>query len=142
MSIPGAVLAGLVAILGGTFTIIASYAMGQIFRVVRDAAEAEDEQPETTATRVRRLTRALQESAEAIDDIQDEIQERQRVAERLQKDVQTYERLREMNREEVEAVVQVLGGVVKSEGRRSLWRDIALFVAGVAVSVITTLLLG
>lgn len=97
---------------------------------------------ETSEEKVRRLTASLQEAAQAIGDIQKEIQERHRLASKLQQDVQTYQRLKQVNAEEVEAVVQALGGEVRKEGRRNLRTNIAFFVLGVIASAVTSLLFG
>jgi septal ring factor EnvC (AmiA/AmiB activator) len=100
---------------------------------------------ETTQQRVQRLTSALTEATRTISDIEQELRERQSTVERLRHEIETYERLKDMNEEEVEAVVDVLGVPLRREARRSFWVNAAMnfgfFVLGAVVSIITTLLI-
>jgi hypothetical protein len=101
---------------------------------------------ETTEQRVNRLTSALTEATRTIEEIEREMRERQSTVDRLRRDAETYERLKEVNREEVEAVAEVLDVRLQKEGRRSFWVNVAMnfgfFVLGAVVSIITTPLIG
>ena len=101
---------------------------------------------ESPEQRIQRLTNSLSEAANVAGEIEAEIRRRQGVAERLQQDIQQYERLREVNQEEIEAVAQVLGGQLRKEGRRSFWVGVLMnfvfFVFGVAATVVLSLLFG
>ena len=95
---------------------------------------------ETTENRIRRLTASLQEAAQLIDNIESEITARSVLAENLQKDIETYNKLVELKKPEVEAVAQLLRGELKREGRRSFWTGFALnflfFALGVTATII------
>lgn len=102
----------------------------------------EQRQHTTLDERLSRLTGALNESAKTIKEIEAGLAERQKLANQLKQDVETYERLKQVRGPEVEAIARVLSGELEKEGRRSRWRDIALFVAGAIVSIVTTIIFG
>jgi ABC-type multidrug transport system fused ATPase/permease subunit len=96
--------------------------------------------------RINRLSSALSESAHVIQVVEAEIKERSELVEKLRRDAETYEQLKNMNREEAEAVAQALRGELKTEGRRSFWSNAAMnflfFVLGVGTTVALSILFG
>jgi flagellar biosynthesis/type III secretory pathway M-ring protein FliF/YscJ len=100
----------------------------------------------TTEQRIARLTRALSESSHVIQEIEAEMKDRTELVEKLKRDAETYERLRNINREEAEAVAQALGGELRKEGRRSLFTNFFMnfgfFVLGVATTIALRILFG
>jgi hypothetical protein len=58
---------------------------------------------ETAEQRFDRLTGALSQAARVIQEIETEIRERREVADRLESDIETYNRIKDLNRAEVEA---------------------------------------
>ena len=81
---------------------------------------------ETTEMRIRRLTTSLSEAVDLIDGIEKEIDSRQTLVGRLQKDVKRYTKLAALKKGEVEAVAQSLRGEIQREERRSFWQNVGL----------------
>jgi flagellar biosynthesis/type III secretory pathway M-ring protein FliF/YscJ len=100
----------------------------------------------TTEQRIARLTTALSESSHVIQEIEAEMKDRTELVEKLKRDAETYERLRNINREEAEAVAQALGGELRKEGRRSLltnfFMNFGFFVLGVATTIALSMYFG
>jgi flagellar biosynthesis/type III secretory pathway M-ring protein FliF/YscJ len=96
--------------------------------------------------RINRLTSALSESAHTIEVVEAEIKERSDLVEKLRRDAETYEQLKNMNREEAEAVAQALRGELETQGRRSFWSNAAMnfvfFVLGVGTTVALSIIFG
>jgi ABC-type multidrug transport system fused ATPase/permease subunit len=131
-----ALIGGLIA-LGGLFT----------SQVVNTALrDRQSFQGGTTEQRIARLTQALSESSHVIQEIEEEMRERSELVERLKRDAQTYERLRNINREEAESVAQALGGELRKEGRRSfranLVMSFAFFLLGVLTPIVLSIVFG
>jgi hypothetical protein len=93
-----------------------------------------------TSDRVKKLTTALAGSIEVIEAIREEVEANQRLADRLQADVQTHRELLRLNQSEVEAVAQVVAGEVRREGRRGLYFSIVLNALFFGLGVLVTLL--
>ena len=100
----------------------------------------------TVEQRIDRLTTTLNEAARTMQQIETEMNERRHLADQLRNDVETYNRLKELNQEQIEAITQVVEDAATSEARRSFYGGIVVnfgfFVLGAVVSVVTTLLLG
>jgi hypothetical protein len=98
----------------------------------------------TTEDRIRRLTNSLREATQLISNIESEITSRYTLAEKLQKDVDVYNKLVELRKPEVEAVAQLLRGELEREGRRSFWKGFAtnflFFVLGAIASGIMAII--
>jgi ribosomal protein L18 len=101
---------------------------------------------ESTEQRITRLTTALSESSHVIQEIEAEMQDRTALVEKLKRDAETYERLRDINREEAEAVAQALGDELRKEGRRSFLTNFLMnfgfFVLGVATTLVLSIVFG
>lgn len=131
------ILTATFALLGGITVILGVYIGAKLV-----APSLAKERRGTLDQRLTRLTSALNDSAQTIKEIEAGMAERQELANQLKKDVETYEHLKSIKGPEMEAVARVLSGELEKEGRRSLWRDILLFAAGVIVTVLTSLFLG
>ena len=68
-----------------------------------------------------------------------EINKRKNLVQELQKDAEKYEKLVSINKDQVEAVAQLLQGELRKEGNKSFWKGIManfiFFVLGAGVSV-------
>jgi hypothetical protein len=120
--------------------------LGAILSVLQVALDrpADSKTGETTEDRVKRLSRSLKEAVALISQIETEIKDRTALAEKLQNDVKTYNQLVQIKKPEVEAVAQLLRGELRSEGRKTFWRGVAVnfifFVLGASASVVATML--
>ena len=105
-------------------------------KLQRKLREKYGEPPEE---RINRLARNLKEATSAISEIESELRERHALAEKVKTDYERYQKLADLKKEEVEAVVQALRGELREEGSKSLWKSVAInlvfFVAGVVVTV-------
>jgi hypothetical protein len=133
----GAVFGGLLSIAGATLSLWLQRRRQSIERGTNEV---------TTEQRIARLTTALSESSNVIQEIEAEMKDRTELVEKLKRDAETYERLRNINREEAEAVAQALGGELRKEGRRSLltnfFMNFGFFVLGVATTLALSILFG
>lgn len=93
---------------------------------------------ETTVQRVNKLSISLSQSAQLIDEILTEIDARQKLVDKLQKNTETYDKITELKSSEVEAISQLLRGETRKEGRRSFLQNIIInftfFCAGIVVT--------
>ena len=94
---------------------------------------------ETLEDRINKLTSALKESSHLVTEVEIEINERKNLVKELQKDAEKYEKLVSINKDQVEAVAQLLQGELRKEGNKSFWKGIMVnfifFVLGAGVSV-------
>jgi hypothetical protein len=97
--------------------------------------------PDPAVERVRKLVTALAESTKVIAEIEREVKARSALAERLERDVERHRQLLQLNREEVEAVAQMLRVEMRQEGRRSMWVGVFVNAVFFALGVAATLLL-
>jgi hypothetical protein len=93
--------------------------------------------PPSLQDRIHRLTSSLEEAVSVISEMQREIAQGQELADKLKQDAEVAERIVNLHSDEVEAVVQALGGQRKEEERRSFWKNLGwntfFMVAGVAL---------
>jgi TolA-binding protein len=82
--------------------------------------------PETLEIRIKKLMSALKESSKLVTEVESEISARQELVVELQKDAQRYQQLIQLNKEQVEAVAQVLQGELRKEGNKSFWRGVCV----------------
>jgi peptidoglycan hydrolase CwlO-like protein len=99
---------------------------------------------ENAEQRVERLTKSLREAASFVDEIETEIAASQAKARKLQADVERYEQLSRIHREDLEAIATVLRIELRDESRRTFWQNFAMnfgfFLLGAAASFLLTLL--
>jgi hypothetical protein len=93
---------------------------------------------ETLETRIEKLTSALQESSRLVSEVEREIASRRDLVAELRRDADKYQNLVSLNRDQVDAVAQLLQGELRKEGNKSFWRGAALnfvfFAIGAAIS--------
>ena len=93
---------------------------------------------QTLDDRISKLTSALKSSSKLISEVESEIESRHKLVQELQKDAEKYENLVSMNKEQVDAVAQLLQGELRKEGNASFWKGLAanfvFFVLGAGVS--------
>jgi Trm5-related predicted tRNA methylase len=82
--------------------------------------------PENLESRIIKLSAALKESSRLVGEVEDEISKRQALVTALQQDADRYQKLVSINREQVEAVAQLLQGELRKEGRKSFWGGVAV----------------
>jgi hypothetical protein len=76
--------------------------------------------------RVAVLTKGLTDSTRLIQEIQTEIESRTALADKLQKDIKTYDELVKLKRPEVEAVAQLVRAELQGNESRSFWKDVGI----------------
>jgi len=79
--------------------------------------------------RIRVLTDSLNAAARAIGDIESEIQERKELVDKLKRDAEIANNLKQLNKEQVDAVAQVLRSQIDREQKEGFWatQGIAFF---------------
>jgi hypothetical protein len=107
----------------------------------RNLQEATARRTESPRDRVAHLTRALEEAVDVIEEFQTEIVRGQSTAERLQQDIERYEEIARLRRDDVEAVARVLRTELEQESGRSLRRDLVMNGAFVLLGAGLSLLL-
>jgi hypothetical protein len=112
-----------------------------LITVVGDAADAPPA-PDPRKERIARLTSALEQASELVDELRRDITEGEELASRAQADAERYERLRALKREEVEAVAQEFGSQIRSGDRRNIVISFATNVVTGAVFFALGLLVG
>ncbi|NRT76977.1 hypothetical protein [Clostridium beijerinckii] len=92
--------------------------------------------------RVNELTKSLKESVNLINQIQSEIEGRQKLVDELKNDVKTYDEIAKLKKSEVDSIAQVIRGELKREGRKSFWQGVIVnfifFILGASVSIVLT----
>jgi hypothetical protein len=73
------------------------------------------------AQRIRVLTESLNAAAETIGEIEDQIRQREILVQKLQEDADTASKLTSMNKEQLDAVAQVLKGQIEKEQHQTFW---------------------
>jgi t-SNARE complex subunit (syntaxin) len=103
------------------------------------------EKTETLKERAGRLNSSLQNAISLINEMQNQVQLNQELVVKLQTDVERYDKLVKLKKEEVESVVQVLRSELHSESRKSFWMGVGVnflfFVLGSGVTAAITLTL-
>ena len=97
---------------------------------------------ETTVQPFNKLTKALSQSTQLIDEILTEIDERQKLVDKLHEDIETYYKKTEIKKSDVKAISQLLQGEIRKESRRSLWQNIVINFTFFCVGVVITYLIG
>jgi len=110
------IASGLANIVIGLFVVLVARFLQ---KQTRSADRLQSEQvtaSETSAQRIRRLTAAMTEAAQAVEEIQSEIREKHNQAEKLREEIEKQERLRQLNESEVQAVLEALEVPLKEKG--------------------------
>jgi hypothetical protein len=77
--------------------------------------------PPTLEDRIKLLTDSLNSSARTIQEIENEIKDRQALVTKLQRDAEIAQKLTALNKDQVDAIAQVLRGQIEAEEHRSFW---------------------
>ena len=80
--------------------------------------------PETLESRITKLSTALKASSKLVAEVEGEIAKRQSLVTELQQDAEKYQRLVTLNKEQVDAVAQLLQGELRKEGNKSFWMGV------------------
>lgn len=78
--------------------------------------------------RIAELTDSLQKSSRSISDIEQEIEQRKSLVDKLQEDARIAEGLKTLNQEQVDAVAATLRGQLKVQEDESWWGDVRMNV--------------
>jgi TolA-binding protein len=123
-------LISVVAVAGAVASVLAS----TVELVVRRHRKKD----ETLEDRITKLTNALRESSHLVAEVEGEIKSRQNLVLELKKDAEKYQQLVTLNKEQVDAVAQLLQGELRKEGSKSFWKGVGVnfvfFVLGALVS--------
>jgi hypothetical protein len=86
--------------------------------------------------RIQTLTKSLNSAAETIGQIEQEIEKRQELVAQLQRDADA-SKLSTLNKEQMDAVAQVLRSEIKSDERQNFWSAqlLAFFYAALGVAL-------
>ena len=97
---------------------------------------------ETLEDRINKLTSALQQSSHLVAEVEKEIETRKALVLELKKDADKYQNLVNLNKEQVDAVAQLLQGELRKEGSKSFWKGVianfVFFIMGAAFSWFST----
>lgn len=114
-------------------------AIGAEYLKVKLERKLKEKYGETSEERIDRLAKSLKEAASLSSDIEEEINRRHAIVEKLKTDAQRYDDLAKLKEAEVEAVVQTMRGELQREGNRSFWKAAAInlvfFIAGVIATI-------
>lgn len=98
---------------------------------------------QTLEDRIDKLTDALKESSHLVSEVENEINARKNLVQELQEDAEKYQKLISMNKEQVEAVAQLLQGELQKEGKKSFWKGVLanfiFFVLGASISIVLSI---
>jgi len=99
------------------------------------------EKKETLEDKISKFTNSLKETSAIITQIESEIEERSKIAKKLQKDIKIYDEAIKAKESEVEAIAQVFRGELIKEGNKSFWKGVfvnfAFFILGAIFTIIT-----
>ena len=89
------------------------------------------EKTPTLQHRISNLTKNLESSVAVITEIETEISKRKNLAQQLEADIERYDKLREINKAQVEAITQTLTIPLEKQSRKSLIiNGVITFVVG------------
>jgi uncharacterized coiled-coil protein SlyX len=113
-------IVALVFIVGGFLVVILMIYFAFRFETGTSQTEAStsSEGGQTLEQRAGSLTTALSDSAHVIQEIETDIEARREIAEKMQNDIEIYERIKDLNCSEVEAVAQAVEGEDRKEDGR------------------------
>jgi Flp pilus assembly protein TadB len=116
------VIGGVISLLTGAFTALVAY----------QAERKRKKKAPTIEDKITALATSLKSSLSVISEIETEIASRNQMVSKLKDDAKRYEKIKELNEAQVEAVAQTIRGEIAGESRKSLWRN-ALVTFGVAL---------
>lgn len=88
-------------------------------------------------SKIQKLTASLNSAAEVIGQIELEIKQRQELVQQLEKDADKASKLAALNKDQLDAVAQVLRTEIKSDERQNFWtaQILAFFYAALGVAL-------
>jgi hypothetical protein len=88
-------------------------------------------------SRISTLTASLKGAADTIGQIEEEIKQREGLVQRLEEQADTAKKLSAMNKDQLDAVAQVLRGEIRRDERQNFWNAqvLAFFYAAVGVGL-------
>ncbi len=120
------------------FTVMAGLVVSLIFGTIYSFIENKGIKKETLEDRIIKLTTALKESSQLVTEVETEIQSRQQLVSELQNDAEKYQKLISINQEQVDAVAQLLQGVLRKDSNKSFWKGVIMnfvfFIMGSGLS--------
>lgn len=126
----------------GAITAIVGALASILFQLSEKYFIKKTKKEETTEERIQKLIKSLQETTNLVNKIEDEINQRSKLAEKLQNDIKFYDGLVSLKKPEVEAIAQLLRGELKKESKSSFWKGFAVnflfFILGAIISIIIT----
>jgi hypothetical protein len=131
-------LVGALAVLvGGISSLVVSFFFERrAYHYLLTTIEAE----KASGDRIETLIRNLNQANDVIREIEIEIRERTKLAEKLQADAEQAERLLDLNHEELEAVRGLVGSELRRESKRGFWLgalvNFLFFVGGIGVTLL------
>ena len=132
------------ALVGGITTLVGAFL--SIYTWLRIEASEGTAAGESPQQRADRLSQALREAVDVIEEFRAEIAQGQQTADRLQMDIERYEELARLGREDMEAVARVLRTELQEESGRSFRRDLTMnggfLILGAGLSLLLTSLIG
>jgi hypothetical protein len=88
-------------------------------------------------SKIQTLTASLNSASQAIGQIENEIKQRQELVQKLEKEADTASKIAALNKEQMDAVAQVLRSEIKSDERQNFWgaQLLAFFYAALGVGL-------
>jgi hypothetical protein len=108
-----------ILVFGMVGAVVAGAAQGILDSVFSDRAAA----GQTLEQRIEVLTRSLSSAAAAVSAIENEVRARQQLVEGLRQDAATAAALAQANRQQVDAVAQVLRAEIERDKQAGFWAD-------------------
>ena len=135
----GALASGLVA------TVAAGLSAFAVAQTVRRTRGVSSDRPPSIEDRLEQAANAMQDAAEVVSEVERELRERHVRLEALALAHKEAQALARVDQETAAAIRTELASVVRREGRRSFWSNIATsaligFVVGVAAGVVSILI--
>ena len=113
-----------------------------IVSVIQSFLVRNREKPETLEDRIAKLSSALKKSSRLVAEVEGEISKRQALVVELQNDADRYQKLVSLNREQVDAVAQLLQGELRREGTKSFWKGVLVNFVFFALGAVLSWYLG
>ena len=127
----------------GIGTTVAALITSIIYFVTAKIMRQQEQENLTVEDKITTLTKNLKNSVEIISEIETEIENRSEIVTKLKNDAERYEKLKLVNEEQVEAIAQTLRGEIKSESKKSIWRNAIInFVVALSFFVLGYFLRG
>ena len=119
---------------------ISSSVVIEVFRTILNRKDQVND--EDITARIKEISEVLNNSVQELSDIQQKLEQRVQVVEKLKNEAENAEAIIELNANQVKAVREVLNNELQKEGRKSFWQGVAInflfFVLGAIASYIVS----